>query len=57
MKHLAKLLQVAGLTAVGAVLILNLYPQGLGMGAMLQLTAFGVLLFALGTVLLRDREG
>jgi|GEM_PF-1826423 len=52
----ARALQVAGLVGVGMVLVLNLAPQGITMSTMLQLTLFGVLLFALGTVLLRLQD-
>jgi hypothetical protein len=52
----ARALQVAGLVGVGMVLVLNLAPQGITMSTMLQLTLFGVLLFALGTVLLRRQD-
>lgn len=51
--YLGRALQIAGLVGVGVVLIVNLQPEGLTMGTLLQLTAFGVLLFALGTILLR----
>jgi len=53
---LGRVLQIAGLVGVGIVLFLNLSPQGITMATMLELTLFGVLLFALGTVLLRIRE-
>jgi hypothetical protein len=46
-------LQVAGMVGVGIVLILNLAPQGITMMTMLQFTAFSVLLFVGGTLLLR----
>jgi hypothetical protein len=49
---LGRALQVAGLIGVGLVLFLNLSPQGITMTTMLQLTLFGVLLFAIGTILL-----
>jgi len=51
--YLGRALQIAGMVGVGVVLILNLQPEGLTMWTLLQLTAFGVLLFALGTILLR----
>ena len=40
---------------MGIVLILNLSPGGITMLTMLQLTAFGVLLFVMGTLILRGR--
>jgi hypothetical protein len=54
---IGRALQVAGLVGVGIVLILNLSPRGITMMTMLQLTAFSVLLFAGGTLLLRGRGG
>lgn len=51
--YLGRALQVVGMVGVGFVLILNLRPEGLTMWTLLQLTLFGVLLFALGTILLR----
>jgi hypothetical protein len=51
--YLGRALQIAGLVGVGVVLIVNLRPEGLTMWTLLQLTAFSVLLFALGTILLR----
>jgi hypothetical protein len=53
---LGRALQVAGLIGVGIVLVLNLYPEGITMATMLQLTLFGVLLFAIGTVLAGSRN-
>lgn len=52
MYWLGRSMQMGGLLAVGAVLILNLSPQGITMGTMLLLVAFGVLLFMAGTTLL-----
>lgn len=52
MYWLGRSLQVAGMLGVGAVLVLNLSPQGLTMGTLLLLVAFGVLLFMVGTTLL-----
>jgi len=54
---IGRALQVLGLMGVGVVLILNLSPQGITMMTMLQLTAFSVLLFAGGTLLLRGMGG
>lgn len=54
--RLGRALQVAGLVGVGVVLFLNLAPQGITMATMLQLTLFGVLLFAIGTILLGVRD-
>jgi len=51
---IARALQVGGLMVVGMVLVLNLNPAGITMITMLQLTAFGVLLFILGTGLLKN---
>ncbi len=53
---IGRILQMAGLLGVGYVLLLNLQPQGITMATMLQLTAFGVLLFMLGTLLLRSGD-
>lgn len=52
---LGRTLQVVGLVGVGIVLILNLSPGGITMVTMLQLTLFSVLLFAMGTLILRGR--
>lgn len=54
---IGRTLQVVGLVGVGIVLILNLAPRGITMMTMLQLTAFSVLLFVGGTLLLRGRGG
>ncbi len=54
---IGRALQVLGLVGVGVVLILNLSPQGITMMTMLQFTAFSVLLFAGGTLLLRGMGG
>ena len=53
MFFLGRALQFVGLCGVGLVLILNLMPDGLTMETMLLLTAFSVLLFYLGTTLLK----
>lgn len=54
---IGRALQVVGLVGVGIVLVLNLSPGGITMMTMLQLTAFSVLLFVGGTLLLRGRGG
>jgi hypothetical protein len=54
---IGRALQVLGLVGVGIVLILNLSPRGITMMTMLQFTAFSVLLFAGGTLLLRGTGG
>lgn len=54
--YLGRALQVAGLIGVGIVLVLNLRPEGLTMWTLLQLTLFGVLLFVVGTILLRLQD-
>lgn len=54
MFYLGRGLQVAGLVGVGAVLYLNLWPEGITMGTMLKLLVFSVLLFVAGTTLLKS---
>jgi len=51
--YLGKGLQLAGLLGISAVLYLNLWPQGLTMGSMLQIMIFSGLLFLMGTTLLK----
>ncbi|MBI5136618.1 MAG: hypothetical protein HZA24_04680 [Nitrospirae bacterium] len=54
MFYLARGLQLAGLVGVGAILYLNLWPQGITMATMLKLLVFSVLLFLAGTTLLKS---
>ena len=53
--YLGRGLQIIGMTGVGIVLFLNLWPEGLTMMTMLQLIGFSVLLFGIGTLLLQKQ--
>lgn len=53
MYWLGRALQMAGISGVGLVLVLNLWPEGITMSTMLLLVGFSVLMFIIGTTLLR----